>query len=142
MVKTRGRGAPGNDMSERFGLPGRAADGDWLDAREEVDGAPPKLRTTVTIEQPRTIIARNSSPDIAFDQSINAYRGCEHGCIYCFARPTHSYLNMSPGLDFETRIIAKVNAAERVRATLASPGYEPQLLNLGAATDCYQPVER
>jgi DNA repair photolyase len=98
--------------------------------------------TTVIEEHAKRILNGNDSPDIHFDVSINTYRGCEHGCIYCFARPTHSYLNMSPGLDFETRIVAKVNAAERVRATLAHPGYEPQLLNLGAATDCYQPVER
>jgi len=98
--------------------------------------------TTVIEEHAKRILNGNDSPDIHFDVSINTYRGCEHGCIYCFARPTHSYLNMSPGIDFETRIVAKVNAAERVRATLASPAYEPQLLNLGAATDCYQPVER
>jgi DNA repair photolyase len=98
---------------------------------------------TQIIEQTvKSILSGNDSPDIPFDLSINPYRGCEHGCVYCFARPTHSYLNLSPGLDFETKIIAKVNAAERLRATLASPGYEPLPLNLGSATDAYQPVER
>ena len=98
--------------------------------------------TQVIEEHVKSILAGNDSPDIGFDLSINPYRGCEHGCIYCFARPTHSYLNLSPGLDFETRIIAKVNAAERLREALASRGYEPMLLNIGSATDAYQPVER
>lgn len=93
-------------------------------------------------EHVKSILARNDSPDIPFDLSINPYRGCEHGCIYCFARPTHSYLNLSPGLDFETRIVAKVNAAQRLREALARPGYKPALLNIGSATDAYQPVER
>ena len=117
------RGATLNDASRRFALPERAADGDWLDAREEIDGAPPKLRTEVTVEQPRTIIARNQSPDVPFDRSINPYRGCEHGCIYCFARPTHAFHDLSPGLDFETRLFAKPQAAELLRAELAKPGY-------------------
>ena len=90
----------------------------------------------------KSILSSNDSPDISFDLSINPYRGCEHGCVYCFARPTHSYLNMSPGLDFETRIVAKVNAAERLREAFASHAYVPLLLNLGSATDAYQPVER
>lgn len=98
--------------------------------------------TTVIEERVKSILSGNDSPDISFDLSINPYRGCEHGCVYCFARPTHSYLNMSPGLDFETRIIAKVNAAERLRASFASRSYEPLLLNIGSATDAYQPVER
>ena len=98
--------------------------------------------TEIIEEHVKSIVASNDSPDVAFDLSINPYRGCEHGCIYCFARPTHSYLNMSPGLDFETRIIAKVNAAERLRATFAARSYQPKLLNIGAATDAYQPVER
>ncbi|RTL23883.1 MAG: PA0069 family radical SAM protein [Burkholderiales bacterium] len=98
--------------------------------------------THIIEEQARAIVTSNQSPDISFDYSINPYRGCEHGCIYCFARPTHSYLNLSPGLDFETRIIAKVNAAERLRETLASPRYVPRSLVLGTATDAYQPVER
>ncbi|HEY1132822.1 MAG TPA: PA0069 family radical SAM protein [Roseateles sp.] len=98
--------------------------------------------TQIIEEQARTIVTRNQSPDITFDYSINPYRGCEHGCIYCFARPTHSYLNLSPGLDFETRIVAKMNAAERLRETLAGARYEPRSLVLGTATDAYQPVER
>jgi DNA repair photolyase len=89
-----------------------------------------------------SILSGNDSPDIGFDLSINPYRGCEHGCIYCYARPTHSYLNLSPGLDFETRIVAKVNAAERLREALASRAYEPTLINIGSATDAYQPAER
>jgi DNA repair photolyase len=98
--------------------------------------------TQIIEERVKTILSSNDSPDISFDLSINPYRGCEHGCVYCFARPTHSYLNMSPGLDFETRIIAKVNAAERLREAFAARAYEPKLLNIGSATDAYQPVER
>ena len=98
--------------------------------------------TQIIEEHVKSILASNDSPDIGFDLSINPYRGCEHGCIYCYARPTHSYLDLSPGLDFETRIIAKVNAAERLREAFARRGYEPQLLNIGSATDAYQPVER
>jgi DNA repair photolyase len=99
-------------------------------------------RTEIRDERVKSILAGNDSPDIGFDLSINPYRGCEHGCIYCYARPTHSYLNLSPGLDFETRIIAKVNAAERLRAAFDSKGYEPMALNIGSATDAYQPAER
>ena len=98
--------------------------------------------TQIIEQNVKAILSGNDSPDIAFDLSINPYRGCEHGCVYCFARPTHSYLNLSPGLDFETKIIAKVNAAQRLRATLCAPAYEPQTLNIGSATDAYQPVER
>jgi DNA repair photolyase len=98
---------------------------------------------TQIIEQDvKSILAPNDSPDIPFELSINPYRGCEHGCIYCFARPTHSYLNLSPGLDFETKIIAKMNSAERLRAAFAAPSYMPKALNLGSATDAYQPIER
>ncbi|MCW5637216.1 MAG: PA0069 family radical SAM protein [Rubrivivax sp.] len=99
-------------------------------------------QTQVLEEQVKSILAGNDSPDIGFDLSINPYRGCEHGCSYCYARPTHSYLNLSPGLDFETRIVAKVNAAERLREALRAPGYTPLLLNIGSATDAYQPAER
>jgi DNA repair photolyase len=98
--------------------------------------------TQIIEQEVKSILSGNASPDIPFDLSINPYRGCEHGCIYCFARPTHSYLNLSPGLDFETKIVAKVNAVERLRAALSAPGYEPRTLNLGSATDAYQPVER
>jgi DNA repair photolyase len=100
------------------------------------------VATQVIEEMAKKIVTSNQSPDISFDYSINPYRGCEHGCVYCFARPTHSYLNLSPGLDFETRIVAKVNAAERLRETLAGARYEPKSLVLGTATDAYQPVER
>ena len=99
-------------------------------------------QTQIIEQQVRTILSGNDSPDIPFDLSINPYRGCEHGCVYCFARPTHSYLNLSPGLDFETKIIAKVNAAERLRVALSAPGYEALPLNIGSATDAYQPAER
>jgi DNA repair photolyase len=98
--------------------------------------------TTVIEERAKSILSKNDSPDLSFDLSINPYRGCEHGCVYCFARPTHSYLGLSPGLDFETRIIAKVNAAERLRDALSRRGYVPSPINIGSATDAYQPVER
>ena len=98
--------------------------------------------TVVTEERVKSILSRNDSPDLHFDRSINPYRGCEHGCVYCFARPTHSYLNLSPGLDFETRIVAKVNAAERLREELSARSYRPEPINIGSATDAYQPVER
>jgi DNA repair photolyase len=118
----------------------READGDWLDVREEQDGAAP-LRTSVTVEQPRSIIARNQSPDVGFDRSINPYRGCEHGCIYCFARPTHAFHDLSPGLDFETKLFAKPNAAQLLRVELGKPGYQCRPMALGTNTDPYQPIE-
>ncbi|HYJ29262.1 MAG TPA: PA0069 family radical SAM protein [Allosphingosinicella sp.] len=136
-----GRGAPENRTPTRFNLPVREADGDWLDAREEVDDGPPPLRTTVTLEKPRTIIARNTSPDISFDRSINPYRGCEHGCIYCFARPTHAFHDLSPGLDFESKLFAKPNAAQLLRAELGKPGYRCAPIAIGTNTDPYQPIE-
>ncbi len=106
------------------------------------DGEPlPDPRTTVTLEPAKSIIARNESPDIPFDQSINPYRGCEHGCIYCYARPTHAYLGLSPGLDFETKIIARPNAAELLEAELRRPGYQCRHIALGTNTDPYQPAE-
>jgi DNA repair photolyase len=135
-----GRGAPENRTPTRFSLPVREADGDWLDAREELDGVPP-LRTTVTVEKPKTIIARNTSPDIGFDRSINPYRGCEHGCIYCFARPTHAFHDLSPGLDFESKLFAKPEAAALLRRELASPAYRVKPIALGTNTDPYQPIE-
>src|SRR5437870_10314018 len=107
---------------------------------EEKDAA--ELQTSVTEERARSIISRNDSPDIGFAQSINPYRGCEHGCIYCYARPSHAYLELSPGLDFETKLFAKTNAAALLRAELAKPGYKPSPIALGANTDCYQPIER
>jgi DNA repair photolyase len=142
MAKSRsGRGATLNHESTRFQPQQREADGDWLDAREQLDGAPPKLRTTVTVEHPRTIIARNTSPDVPFDRSINPYRGCEHGCIYCFARPTHAFHDLSPGLDFETRLFAKPDAPALLRAEIAKPGYVCQAIAFGTNTDPYQPIE-
>ena len=101
-----------------------------------------ELSTSVTIERARSIISHNDSPDVGFDQSINPYRGCEHGCIYCYARPSHAYLELSPGLDFESKLFAKTNAAELLREALARPGYVPSPIALGANTDCYQPIER
>lgn len=141
MVRAAGRGATGNATSKRFALPEREADGDWLDAQGLVDGAPPPLRTSVTMLKPRTILTRNSSPDVPFIQSINAYAGCEHGCIYCFARPTHAYHDLSPGLDFESRLFAKPDAAELLRAELGKPGYRVAPIALGTNTDPYQPIE-
>ena len=136
-----GRGAQSGAVSQRFGLAAREADGDWLDAREGVDGPGPKLRTTVTEEHAKTIVSFNRSPDIPFDRSINAYRGCEHGCIYCFARPSHAYQDLSPGLDFETKLFAKPDAARLLRETLAKPGYKPAPIAMGTNTDPYQPIE-
>jgi DNA repair photolyase len=137
----QGRGAPENPTPTRFNLPERETDGDWLDARRGLDEDAPPLRTTVTVEKPRTIITRNSSPDIGFDRSINPYRGCEHGCIYCFARPTHAFHDLSPGLDFETRLFAKPDAATLLRAELAKPGYSVRPIAMGTNTDPYQPIE-
>jgi DNA repair photolyase len=106
------------------------------------DEAPPPLRTETSLEQARTIITRNESPDIPFDRSINPYRGCEHGCSYCFARPSHAFLGLSPGLDFETKLTAKPNAAALLERELARPGYSPKPIALGTNTDPYQPIER
>lgn len=103
---------------------------------------PPHPDTQVTEERARSVISRNDSPDVGFSQSVNPYRGCEHGCVYCFARPSHAYLDLSPGLDFETRLFAKTNAAERLRAELARPGYRCSPIALGINTDSYQPIER
>ncbi|WP_375289473.1 PA0069 family radical SAM protein [Qipengyuania sp.] len=141
-----GRGAQGSLVPQRFGLAAREEDGDWRDHMEALarsEGGPPvKLRTTVTEERPKTILTFNTSPDIGFDRSVNAYRGCEHGCIYCFARPTHAYHDLSPGLDFETRLFAKPNAAALLRETLAKPRYTPRPIAMGTNTDPYQPIER
>ena len=117
-------------------------DDGWGTLEQQVSDESSAPKTQIIEERARSILSSNDSPDISFDLSINPYRGCEHGCVYCFARPTHSYLNMSPGLDFETRIIAKVNAADRLWEAFSSRSYTPQLLNIGSATDAYQPVER
>ena len=135
------RGATLNAESRRFNLPATEADGDWLDTRELLDEAAPPLRTTVTVEHPKTIISRNRSPDVPFDRSINPYRGCEHGCIYCFARPSHAFHDLSPGLDFESKLFAKPDAATLLRAELAKPGYTVAPMALGTNTDPYQPIE-
>ena len=130
-------------IEHRFAAEQREAfDDGWGTLDQEAHEQPLRPETQVIEEQARSILTGNDSPDIGFDLSVNPYRGCEHGCIYCYARPTHGYLNLSPGIDFETRIVAKVNAAERLREALARPGYVPMKLNLGSATDCYQPVER
>jgi DNA repair photolyase len=138
----KGRGAA-TRLAHRFATEARDAfDDGWgtLDAERGTAMLPPV--TQVIWEDARSVITANDSPDIAFDLSVNPYRGCEHGCAYCYARPTHSYLGLSPGLDFETRIIAKRNIAEVLRRELAARRYVPRLLNIGSATDCYQPVER
>ncbi|HNN55476.1 MAG TPA: PA0069 family radical SAM protein [Novosphingobium sp.] len=136
-----GRGAQSGAVPQRFGLAAREADGDWLDAQEGIDGPAPKLRTEVTLERARTIIATNQSPDIPFDRSINAYRGCEHGCAYCYARPSHAWHDLSPGLDFETKLFAKPDAARLLRAELARPSWRCQPIAMGTNTDPYQPIE-
>ena len=138
----KGRGSA-TRMAHRFEKVARQAyDDGWGTLEEAAAGDAAPLQTEVLFEDARSAIARNDSPDIFFDYSVNPYRGCEHGCVYCYARPTHSYLNLSPGLDFETKIIAKRNIAEALRADLGQRGYRPKLLNIGSATDCYQPVER
>ena len=141
----KGRGALSNESS-RFDGERRIRTTDGWEAPppaepSEDDELPP-LRTTLTRDATRTIIARNNSPDIGFDRSINPYRGCEHGCVYCFARPTHAYLGLSPGLDFETRILFKPEAATLLRNELAAPKYKCDVIAMGTNTDPYQPVER
>lgn len=139
----RGRGAVSN-QSGRFEPHARvSADEDFTfdDGWGGADDDPPPLRTTVTLDSSRSVIARNKSPDIGFSQSINPYRGCEHGCIYCFARPTHAFLGLSPGLDFESRILAKPDAAKRLAEELRAPGYRCSMIALGTNTDPYQPTE-
>jgi DNA repair photolyase len=138
----RGRGALSNHVG-RYEKQARVlVDDGWDDGWRDEDGTPPPLRTEVIVDATRTIIARNKSPDISFDRSINPYRGCEHGCIYCFARPTHAYLGMSPGADFESRLFAKPNAAELLRKELSAPGYVPRTIAIGTNTDPYQPIEK
>ena len=133
-------GAPSNALSTRFDDRAREADGDWRDWAQIHEDLPP-LRVTVAHETPRSVLTRNDSPDIPFNRSFNAYRGCEHGCIYCFARPTHAYHNLSPGLDFETKLFAKPTGPALLRAAFAKPGYTPEVLAMGTNTDPYQPIE-
>ena len=135
--RLRGRGALSN-ASSRFARETRVL---VEDGWHEDDELPP-LKTEVMRDSARTIISRNSSPDVSFDQSINPYKGCEHGCVYCFARPTHAYLGLSPGADFESRLFAKPNAAELLKRELAAPGYVPKVIAMGTNTDPYQPIER
>lgn len=138
----KGRGSVSNSSSRYEPQRVRSDDG-WGSAYEgETEETAASLPTTVTRDTSRTIIAYNDSPDLGFDRSINPYRGCEHGCIYCYARPSHAWLGLSPGLDFETRLFAKFDAAQLLDHELRKPGYKPQLIVLGANTDPYQPVER
>jgi DNA repair photolyase len=137
-IERRGRGA----VSNRPGRFEKEIRSRFDDGWGSLDEPAPPLTTTVTPEPIRSILTRNESPDIPFDRSINPYRGCEHGCIYCFARPSHSYLGLSPGQDFESRIMAKPDAPAALRAELDRPTYQPAVIALGANTDPYQPVER
>src|ERR1700681_2742170 len=135
--RRRGRGSLSN-ATGRYEPLARVAFDDGWQGLEEL----PPFKTTVTADSTRKIITRNDSPDISFDRSINPYRGCEHGCVYCFARPTHAYLGLSPGLDFETKLLAKPDAPALLEKELAAPGYEPRMIAIGTNTDPYQPIER
>src|SRR5579864_516357 len=135
--RRRGRGAQSN-ASVRYEPLARIAFDDGWRSLDEL----PAFKTTVTIDATRKIITRNDSPDIGFDRSINPYRGCEHGCVYCFARPTHAYLGLSPGLDFESKLFVKPNAPELLERELSAPGYVPRIMAIGTNTDPYQPIER
>ncbi len=137
LVRTPGRAALTNPAVRFDRLQAEAVDDGW--AR---DDELPVLRTVVTDEVPRTVISRNTSPDLSFDRSINPYRGCEHGCIYCFARPSHAYLGLSPGLDFETRLVARPDAARVLADELRAASYKPAMIAIGTNTDPYQPIER
>ena len=135
----KGRGAVTNRAGRFEPTNTEAVDDGWQQPEDE--DLPP-LRTTVIVDATRSIIARNQSPDISFDRSINPYRGCEHGCVYCFARPTHAFLGLSPGLDFETKLFVKPEAARLLTAELARPSYRPAVIAMGTNTDPYQPLER
>jgi DNA repair photolyase len=135
---TKGRGATGNRSGRFESLERESVDDGWGCADEE----PHRLKTTLDVDHSRTVISFNQSPDLPFDRSINPYRGCEHGCIYCYARPSHAWLGLSAGLDFESRLFYKADAAKRLRAELARPGYQCAPIMLGANTDAYQPAER
>lgn len=135
--RRRGRGAVSNETGRYEALSREICDDGW-----ESGADLPAVAVEITRETPRSILARNTSPDLPFDRSINPYRGCEHGCIYCFARPSHAYLGLSPGLDFETKLTVKPGAAALLRQTFDKPGYQPATIALGANTDPYQPIER
>src|SRR5450755_1575079 len=135
--RLRGRGAQSN-ASGRFEAEARVA---FDDGWQSLDELPP-FKTTVALDTARKVITRNESPDISFDRSINPYRGCEHGCVYCFARPTHAYLGLSPGLDFESKLFVKPEAAELLESELSASGYTPKVIAIGTNTDPYQPIER
>jgi len=137
-VAFKGRGAADNPQNRYERQAREAFDDGWDGEADDARGP----RTEVTLTQARSIISRNDSPDIPFNQSINPYQGCEHGCIYCYARPSHAYLGLSPGLDFETKLFAKANAAQLLRAELSRPGYRCEVISIGANTDPYQPIER
>ena len=137
----KGRGAIAN-VRGRYEVDVREAVDDGWDLPADADDDEPPLKTIVTEEHAKSILSHNDSPDIPFRTSLNPYRGCEHGCIYCFARPTHSYLGLSPGLDFESRLFAKVNAAALLTRELARPTYVPDTIAVGVNTDAYQPIER
>ncbi len=134
----RGRGARSNPDNRYEALSRVAVDDGW----GGLEGETPPLRTTLGVDASRTVISYNQSPDVGFDRSINPYRGCEHGCVYCFARPTHAYLGLSPGLDFESRLFYKPEAAALLRQELAAPNYHCAPIAVGINTDAYQPVER
>ncbi|MCK9202455.1 MAG: radical SAM protein, partial [Gallionella sp.] len=135
---TKGRGATLQIEGRFENVARERVDDGWGSADEEL----PPFKTTVTVDSAKSVIQRNDSPDLPFSLSLNAYRGCEHGCIYCYARPSHAYLNLSPGLDFETRLFAKPDAAKLLRAELAKPSYRCSPIALGSNTDPYQPIER
>src|SRR5689334_16776406 len=135
--RRRGRGAQSN-VSGRYEAEARTVFDDGWQSLDDL----PAFKTTVEIDTARKVITRNDSPDIGFDRSINPYRGCEHGCVYCFARPTHAYLGLSPGLDFESRLYAKPDAPVMLAKELAAPDYEPRMIAIGTNTDPYQPIER
>ncbi len=135
--RRRGRGAHSNASGRYEPLARVAFDDGW----EKLEDLPP-FKTSVTADATRKIITRNDLPDISFDRSINPYRGCEHGCVYCFARPTHAFLGLSPGLDFESKLFMKPNAPELLERELSAPGYTPKVIAIGTNTDPYQPIER
>ena len=137
----KGRGVAHREP-HRFERDARVAFDDGWDVHGAHGDEPPAPATEVSFEDARSVITRNDSPDIGFTLGLNPYRGCEHGCVYCYARPSHSYLNLSPGLDFETRMIAKRNIAAVLRDEITRPGYQPELIAVGTVTDAYQPIER